>query len=56
MHVARQPIELGDDDGALALTGLGERCGELRATIESIRALARLDLDVSSTGGTIERV
>jgi hypothetical protein len=46
MYVAGQPIELGYDGGALTLAGLGERRRKLRATIQSIRALARLDLDV----------
>ena len=46
MHVAREPIELGDGDGRLALpAGLGQCGGELRAAIERVGALARLDLD-----------
>ncbi len=46
MHIAGQPIELGDYDRAFALAGFGERRGELRATIERIRALAGFDLDI----------
>jgi hypothetical protein len=47
-NVTGQPIELRDDHGAgLAMTaGLGQRGGELRATIERVRALPRLDLDM----------
>jgi hypothetical protein len=30
-HVAREPVEFGDDDRAFALPGLRERCGELWA-------------------------
>ena len=42
--IAGEPVELGDDDGALADSGRGQRGGELRAPIERIAALAGLDL------------
>jgi hypothetical protein len=41
MHIARQAVKLGNEDRAFPLAGLGERCGKLRATVESIRAPAR---------------
>ena len=44
MDVARKTIELGDNDGRLALpAGLDQRGGELRASIEGVCALPRLD-------------
>jgi hypothetical protein len=43
MHVTRQPIELGDDDRAPPLAGLGERGRELRPTLQGIHALAGFD-------------
>jgi hypothetical protein len=46
MHITRQTIQLGNDDSAFPLAGLGEARGELRATIQSIRALAGFDLDM----------
>jgi hypothetical protein len=46
MHVTRQTIQLGNDDSAFPLPGLGEACGELRATIQGIRALAGFDFDM----------
>ena len=45
MHVARQAIQLGDDDGTFPLAGLGERRRKPRATIERVRSLAGFDLD-----------
>ena len=47
MHVTRQPIELGDGDGGglPVAARCSERCGELRAAIEGVSALPRLDLD-----------
>ena len=44
MHIARQPVELRDGDGALALARLGERRDELWPAIQGVRALAGLDL------------
>ncbi len=48
MNVAAEPVELGDDDRARlpVAAGLGEGLGELRAALEGVRALARLDLDM----------
>jgi hypothetical protein len=47
MHVARQPVELGDSDraGPSVAAGFGQGGGELRAAIERVRAFPRLDLD-----------
>ena len=46
MDVSAQPIELGNRDGAFTVpAGLGERGGELRATLDRIRAFAGFDLD-----------
>jgi hypothetical protein len=42
MHIARQPVELRDDDRAAQRLGLVERRLELRATIESVGPLAGL--------------
>jgi hypothetical protein len=42
MDVARQPVELGDDQGCTRRLGMGERGEELRAIILP----ARLDLSV----------
>ena len=48
-----EPIELGDGNGRLALpAGLGQGGGELRAAVERVGALARLDL--SEFGGDLE--
>jgi hypothetical protein len=44
MHVAGQTIQLSNDDRAFELAGLGERGGELRATIQRVRSLAGFDL------------
>ena len=48
MHVARKPIEFGDGDRARPsiAAGLGEGGGELRAALERVDGLARLDLDM----------
>ena len=43
--IARQPVELGDNNGALVGLGGGERCGKLWAAIEGIGALAAFGLD-----------
>jgi hypothetical protein len=45
MHVAAQPIELGDDDRALAFACRVERAPKVRPPIECVGPLARLDLD-----------
>jgi hypothetical protein len=52
MHIARQAVKLGNEDRAFPRAGLGERRGELRATVESIRAFAGFDLDM--LGGDLE--
>ena len=44
--IARQPIELGDNDRAYALASAVERGRQLRTPIERISALASLDLDI----------
>src|SRR5262245_39417952 len=46
MHIAAQPVELCDEDRAFRLAGMRERRGQLRATVERIRAFAGLDLDM----------
>ena len=45
-----EPVELGDGDRARlpVAAGLGQGGGELRAAVERVGALARLDLDVNS--------
>jgi hypothetical protein len=45
-HVTAQAIQLRDDDRGLVAAGLGERGGELRAAIERVGTLARLNLDM----------
>jgi hypothetical protein len=46
MDVPAEAIELGNRDGAFTVTaGLGERGGELRAALDSVRAFAGFDLD-----------
>ena len=40
MNVTRQTVKLRDEHRALALARLGECCGELRATVQGIGALA----------------
>jgi hypothetical protein len=45
-HVARQPVELGDDHGAANELRLRQGRRELRPTIEGIRSLGSLDLDM----------
>ncbi len=45
-HVARQPVQLRDDDRALAGTCGGEGCSQLWPSVERIGALAGLYLDV----------
>ena len=45
MHVAAQPVELGDDDRALAFACRLERAPKLRSPIKCIGPIARLDLD-----------
>ena len=46
MNVAAEPVELGDDDRARlpVAAGLGEGGTKLRAALERVRPLARLDL------------
>ena len=44
MNVTAEAIELGHHDWAFATPRLREGCGELRPAIESISALAGLDL------------
>jgi hypothetical protein len=44
MNVPAEAIELGDDDRALTAPGFGQSCGELGPAIESVGALAGLDL------------
>jgi hypothetical protein len=46
VHVARQPVELGDDDRTLELAGGLYSGGELRAAVERVGTLAALDLDI----------
>jgi hypothetical protein len=41
MHIARQPVELGDYDRRLELLGKFQRRGELRALVERVGALAK---------------
>ena len=53
MHVAAEPIQFADDNRAFAMAARGfERGGELRATVEGVRALAGLDL--GERGGDFE--
>ena len=42
--ISGEPVELGDDDRALAGRARGERCCELRAPVQGIGAFAGLDL------------
>jgi hypothetical protein len=46
--IATEPIELGDGDRAMLpiSASFGQGGAELRATIERVRALPRLDLDM----------
>ena len=43
--IAREPVELRDQDAALRGLGRGQRGGELRPAIERVGALAGLGLD-----------
>jgi hypothetical protein len=43
-YITRQPVELGNNDGAAGLASEGEGDCQLRATIKRISALACLDL------------
>ena len=43
-HVAREPVELGHQDRTLRLARCGQRCGELRPSVERVGALAGFDL------------
>jgi hypothetical protein len=57
MHVAAQPIELCDGDGAFLATGLFQCGGELRPAIEGIGSLPGFDLreggcDRKAVGGS----
>ena len=49
--VAREPIELGDDDGATRLLRGGQSRRKLRPALQRIGALARLDLDELARDG-----
>jgi hypothetical protein len=51
VHVAAQPVELGDQHRALAPLRPGERRGELRPPVERVSALAGLDLGVGAGQG-----
>jgi hypothetical protein len=44
-HVARETVELGNNDRASVGASNGQRCRELRATVQGVGALAGLDLD-----------
>jgi hypothetical protein len=46
MHVAREPVELGDGDRARlsVAAGASQGGGQLRAAVERVGALVRLDL------------
>ena len=44
-HIARKPVELGDQDGAFGGLGGSQRGGELRPPVEGVGALAGLGLD-----------
>src|SRR5271165_4337076 len=48
VNVTREPVELSDGDGAMlpVATGFGQCGSELRAAVERVRTLARLDLDM----------
>jgi hypothetical protein len=46
VHVAAQPIELGDQHRALRLASLRQRSGQLRPPIERVGTLTRFDLDM----------
>ena len=48
MHIAREPVELCYGDGARlpVAAGASQGGGELRAAVERVGALARLDLDM----------
>ena len=52
MHVARQAIQLRNNNRAFELAGLGEGGGELRAAIKCVRPLPGFDLD--ELGGDLE--
>ena len=57
MHVAAQPIELCDGDGAFLAAGLFQRGGELRPAIEGIGSLSGFNLcegggDRKAVGGS----
>src|SRR5437764_13753741 len=44
VHVSAQPVELRDNDRALAASSRGAGAGELRTTIQGVGTLARFDL------------
>jgi hypothetical protein len=50
--VAREAVQLGNNDWALAGAPCGQRCRELRAPVERICTLASFDLD--ELGGEFE--
>ena len=45
-HVAAEPVELGDDDGAFELARFVQRYAQLGPQLQGVDALARLDLDM----------
>jgi hypothetical protein len=51
MDIARQSIELDDEDRALRLARFSQRRGQLRTTIERVGAFAGLDFDEFAEGG-----
>jgi|SRR5882762_7249809 hypothetical protein len=51
-HVARQAVELGNNYAALRSLCRGQRCGQLRAPIQGVRALPAFGFD--KLGGNSE--
>jgi len=52
-HVAREAVELGDQDGAFGLARGGQRRGELGAAIKRVGALAGLDFGELRNDGEV---
>ena len=44
-HVAGEPVELGHQDRTFLCPASGQRCGQLRPSVEGVGALARFRLD-----------
>jgi hypothetical protein len=44
VNIPRQPVQLGTDDRAFALTRLPQRCSEHRTALQGIGPLAGFDL------------